>query len=1477
MQWENVHIFISSTFNDMHAERDYLVKSVFPALSEWCEERKLRLIDIDLRWGVTAADSEAKNTVRACLRNIDECRPFFLCFLGQRRGWVPAAADIGPDTYELFPKLQEKHYVGESSVTEMEILHALIDPLHNGILRRTKDDTRSGQAAEHAFFYLRDPGYLKDIPHPDLRAIYTNEAERDIKTADAELTRWREQEIPRTNRPVHAYTAAWQTTESTPEIALPLCVPTTAPKDSQAWKNAYAAWKNRWLTAGVTVNENGEITGAELEKAKTYNKTLTRGRLGNFRSNDRPLAEIIIDQLKTAIAARYPEHMTIAAQTPLQKELDQQAQFLRIASEGFIERAGDFDALNDYLKNETESRPFAVTANAGMGKTSFLAHFIDTYSPQNGETLHYRFIGGSDDSVSVERLLRSLLLELKQAGKISSDIPAASAEMMNKLPELLAEAGKKGKTVLIIDALNQLETGMDDLYWISDTLPQNIKLIVSFKCGGKSAENYYLQQKESGSMILHSIKPFENKDDRKALVAAYLEQYFKELDEPRIQSLISADGAGNPLFLKAALSELRVFGVHNDLSEVIRTRFGNTPVKAFDAILSRMETDPAHATLTPATVLPRVFGWLAHSRFGLSVEELTGLLMRERLTDKNAEAQDAVYLILRQLRAFLARRDGRVDFFYESFKIAAIERYTGSHPLARAPQKWHQSLAEYFETRPLENRHKLMEQAWQYAHAGMGAQLKALLWDFRFMRERLKTGIDAVINDYELILFPENGMSSYDVRNLRMLLKFFSITPHVFTQCPDQLTPRLYSTFSEETFCEEIPLLLEQIKRETKTPWLKCEKNIFPSLKTRLITISKIPASVPFYSRVIPVKDILVTLASETTGSYHMTVSLFRLDELKHVKTFTYLDLSPTLLLALSRDSEHIAFSVDTAHAFTDPTRGTGKWYTAGGIRMVNLKTGEMTSCQLAPPFQNQHYYSSDFSPDRKELFIYCGLSSSPSESRPRDNCIIRHSIDTGFTTKLLDTDKRDSPQSKWTLALGASSTEFYYTSSKGFHRYDMTNGETELLYEGTVSGFSLSPDRQTAYFDTGYILNLRDNSGYLLAESRGRLIINEAGTICALRPWQSAKSIELWDIVTRKKIGAVNIDANPYHIMENRLLAAGNWTSVYDISEPFLKNEATEVYACKDHIETVRIETIRERPPSIKNLYWDQIRNGAPPGRRICASPDRKYIIPNSRYFYGGCLCKLFPDGIYRVIKELGGGTTFVFHPGSKILFTIERIMGPRGQSSHGKIIDLETNTILREGILGIGGHNVYYIDNRNIVMALRNSISIYDTEDQFRLISRWIIQDKTNEQRCLWISDMFPFGENWIMRCGNQEDKVYKTLLLDLNEGRVLRNIETCSLMGVGDIPMNGHLAFISGGGVSVWDMAGEEPIAKLLGMNVPIHYITTKNNMIIGFDEDGGPGHNSVVLTLENAPAAREIREPSEAASRISLVALETDNPA
>ena len=95
--WQTVYLFLSSTFNDMHAERDYLTKFVFPELREWCARRRLEFVDIDLRWGITDEDSTQNHrTLAICLENVERCRPLFLALLGQRRGWVPAPNEVDP-------------------------------------------------------------------------------------------------------------------------------------------------------------------------------------------------------------------------------------------------------------------------------------------------------------------------------------------------------------------------------------------------------------------------------------------------------------------------------------------------------------------------------------------------------------------------------------------------------------------------------------------------------------------------------------------------------------------------------------------------------------------------------------------------------------------------------------------------------------------------------------------------------------------------------------------------------------------------------------------------------------------------------------------------------------------------------------------------------------------------------------------------------------------------------------------------------------------------------------------------------------------------------------------------------------------------------------------------------------------------------------------------------------------------------------
>ena len=49
LQSRQVRVFISSTFRDMHAERDHLVTVVFPELRERVEQLGLEFFDVDLR------------------------------------------------------------------------------------------------------------------------------------------------------------------------------------------------------------------------------------------------------------------------------------------------------------------------------------------------------------------------------------------------------------------------------------------------------------------------------------------------------------------------------------------------------------------------------------------------------------------------------------------------------------------------------------------------------------------------------------------------------------------------------------------------------------------------------------------------------------------------------------------------------------------------------------------------------------------------------------------------------------------------------------------------------------------------------------------------------------------------------------------------------------------------------------------------------------------------------------------------------------------------------------------------------------------------------------------------------------------------------------------------------------------------------------------------------------------------------------
>src|SRR5664280_1181549 len=95
-----IRVFISSTFRDMHAERDYLSRQVFPELRSRCQKRGTEFIGLDLRWGVTKEEAQREGALKICLDEIERCRPFFVCLLGSRYGWVPPLEEVPRKNFE---------------------------------------------------------------------------------------------------------------------------------------------------------------------------------------------------------------------------------------------------------------------------------------------------------------------------------------------------------------------------------------------------------------------------------------------------------------------------------------------------------------------------------------------------------------------------------------------------------------------------------------------------------------------------------------------------------------------------------------------------------------------------------------------------------------------------------------------------------------------------------------------------------------------------------------------------------------------------------------------------------------------------------------------------------------------------------------------------------------------------------------------------------------------------------------------------------------------------------------------------------------------------------------------------------------------------------------------------------------------------------------------------------------------------------
>lgn len=114
-------IFVSSTFRDMHFERDAIRDLSTPIINETARKYGEKVSFCDLRWGVNTEDLDdeisERKVLSVCLDEIDRCSPPMVVILGDRYGYMPSSNLISDIAKRK--ELQLDDY--QKSVTALEI------------------------------------------------------------------------------------------------------------------------------------------------------------------------------------------------------------------------------------------------------------------------------------------------------------------------------------------------------------------------------------------------------------------------------------------------------------------------------------------------------------------------------------------------------------------------------------------------------------------------------------------------------------------------------------------------------------------------------------------------------------------------------------------------------------------------------------------------------------------------------------------------------------------------------------------------------------------------------------------------------------------------------------------------------------------------------------------------------------------------------------------------------------------------------------------------------------------------------------------------------------------------------------------------------------------------------------------------------------------------------------------------------------